>query len=361
MARLLELLISEGYRLVGPKVRDGAIVLDEIRSLPEMPEGWTDEQGPGSYRLRRRTDRALFGYPVGPQSWKQEFFVPILRLLGARRTGSTFVLDEPASETVRLALIGARACDLRAIAIQDQVFTGGPYPDEDYARRRQDVFVVAVSCTQAGGTCFCASMGNGPRATEGYDLALTELLSDKPRLLVEVGSARGQALLQRLETRPATETDLLHARTAVEAAARSMGRHLDTTQIRDLLARNLEHPRWDDVSERCLSCTNCTLVCPTCFCSNFEEVTDLAGTYASRLRTWDSCFTLDHSFLHGGSVRGSVKARYRQWLTHKLGTWIDQFGTSGCVGCGRCITWCPVGIDLTEEVAAIRATDAATR
>jgi Fe-S-cluster-containing hydrogenase component 2 len=134
---------------------------------------------------------------------------------------------------------------------------------------------------------------------------------------------------------------------------------MDTSGIKELLYRNPEHPRWDDVAERCLACTNCTLVCPTCFCGSVEDVTDLVGETAERWRRWDSCFTLDHSFLHGGSVRSSTRARYRQWLTHKLASWIDQFGTSGCIGCGRCITWCPVGIDITEEVAAIRATDGA--
>jgi Fe-S-cluster-containing hydrogenase component 2 len=117
---------------------------------------------------------------------------------------------------------------------------------------------------------------------------------------------------------------------------------------------NLEHPRWDDVAERCLSCTNCTLVCPTCFCFAVEDVNSLDGERAERTQRWDSCFTLGHSMLHGaGSVRGDTRSRYRQWLTHKLSTWWDQFDESGCVGCGRCISWCPAGIDLTEEVAAI--------
>lgn len=358
---LLEALVSMGYRLVGPTLREQAIMFDEIHGVADLPEGWTDEQGPGYYRLKRRNDLALFGYAVGPQSWKRQFFVPTLKLLSAQREGAGFVVDTPEQTPVRLALIGARACDLRAIAIQDQVFTGGPYVEEDYARRREDVFVVAINCAVAGGTCFCASMGTGPRATRGFDLALTELLEGGHRFVVEVGSERGEALIERLETRKALEAEIQAVDATVEATVRAMGRHLDTTDIRNLLARNLEHPRWDEVAQRCLGCTNCTLVCPTCFCSSIEDVTDLSGAHADRIRTWDSCFTLGHSYLHGGSVRDSLKSRYRQWLTHKLGTWIDQFGTSGCVGCGRCITWCPVGIDITEETGAIRATDCATR
>jgi ferredoxin len=133
------------------------------------------------------------------------------------------------------------------------------------------------------------------------------------------------------------------------------GRHLETAGIRELLLDNLEHPRWQTVAERCLSCANCTMVCPTCFCSSVEEVSDLTGDHVVRERSWASCFTAEHSYMNTGAVRKSTASQYRQWLTHKLATWHDQFETSGCVGCGRCITWCPVGIDLTEEVAAIRA------
>ena len=135
--------------------------------------------------------------------------------------------------------------------------------------------------------------------------------------------------------------------------ARSRAR-LDTSDLPELLYKNLEHPRWDDVAERCLSCTNCTMVCPTCFCHSIEDVPDLDSQRSERVRLWDSCFNFDHAHTAGGNMRPDIRSRYRQWLTHKLASWIDQYGVSGCVGCGRCITWCPVAIDITEEVAAIR-------
>ena len=360
LARLLAALREDGYQLMGPTVRDGAIVHAQIGGVEDLPRGWTETQEAGTYRLVRREDEALFGYSVGPQSWKQMFFVPRLRLFTVRRTDAGLSMQPEDAPAPRLALIGARSCDIHAIEVQDRTFLRGPQVDPDYAQRRQDTFIVAVNCGQAGGTCFCVSMGTGPKATFGFDIALTELL-DPHRFLAQPGSERGAALLQQVGADAAAPADAEAGERIVAATAGSMGRRLETNNLKSLLYRNLEHPRWDDVADRCLSCTNCTLVCPTCFCATIEDTSDLAGTTAERWRRWDSCFTLDHSYLHGGSVRASTRARYRQWLTHKLASWIDQFGTSGCVGCGRCVTWCPVGIDITQEVSAIRATDGARR
>lgn len=361
LARMLAALREDGFELVGPTVRAGAIVYERIEGIDDLPEGWTEVQERGTYRLERRSDRALFGFSSGPESFRRTFFAPTVQLWRARRKDGTFVvLDDATQRPPRRALIGARSCDLHAIAIQDRVFLEGPHADPHYAARRSGTFVVAIHCGQAGGTCFCASMDTGPAATGGFDLALTELLDEGGhRFVVDVGSDAGRELLARLEHVEASAEERRAADEVVEQTASRMGRSLDTRGIKDLLYRNVEHPRWDDVASRCLACTNCTIVCPTCFCSSVEDVTDLDGEHAERVSRWDSCFTLGHSHLHGGSVRASIKSRYRQWLTHKLASWIDQFGTSGCVGCGRCITWCPVGIDITEEVAEIRKTDGA--
>jgi len=230
----------------------------------------------------------------------------------------------------------------------------GPYPDADYSRRRKNTLIVVVNCTEAGGTCFCASMGSGPKATTNFDLSLTEILEGTHRFLVESGSKNGEELLAALPHRSAEMEDIQAAERALDYSTKHMGRTLITEGLREALYKGPEYPRWDIVAARCLSCANCTLVCPTCFCSTMEDTTDLTGSTAKRSRRWDSCFTLDFSYIHGGSVRSSARARYRHWLTHKLGTWVDQFGTAGCVGCGRCITWCPAAIDITEEAAAIR-------
>ncbi|HYM91022.1 MAG TPA: 4Fe-4S dicluster domain-containing protein [bacterium] len=356
---LCAVLRRRGYRLVGPTVRDGAIVYDEIQGPADLPVGWTDEQDGGTYRLKRRADQARFGYAVGPHSWKKFLFPSATRLWQARRTrDGGFETLENGEPAPRYAFIGVRSCELHAIAVQDRVFLEGAHPDPTYKARRENAFIVAVNCGQAGGTCFCVSMKTGPKATFGYDLALTETLEGgRHAFVVEVGTERGAEVLNEVAHAEAGVEDLKAADRAVARAAAQMGRMMDTTGIKELLYRNYDHPRWDDVAGRCLTCANCTMVCPTCFCSTVEDTSDLTGEHAERWRRWDSCFTMDFSYIHGGPVRSSARSRYRQWMTHKLATWIDQFGTSGCVGCGRCITWCPVGIDITEEVRAIRESE----
>jgi ferredoxin len=304
--------------------------------------------------LRARDDEALFGYAASAQSPKRELLVPHTELYKIRKRGQSLEVEAPEAPRRKLALIGARACELAAIAIQDRVLMHGPYADFDYACRREQLFVVAVHCSDPAGTCFCVSMQTGPKATSGFDLAMTELLEPRHEFVVEIGSHRGAELIATIAPRPAEAPDLERAEQVVERAAQHMGRSMETAGLPELLMRQLEHPRWDAVAERCLGCANCTLVCPTCFCTSPQDVTDLSGEVATHSRSWDSCFTADFAYVSGGSARPTLRARYRQWLTHKLATWHEQFGSSGCVGCGRCMTWCPVGIDITEEVAAIR-------
>lgn len=356
---LLQALLEHGYALRGPRVQEQAIVYDEIESSQDLPIGLRDEQNAGSYRLRRRGDEALFGYVVGPHAWKKFLFPPAQKLYSVTRNGAALDFTPHVEAPQKLAFIGARACELAAIAIQDRVFLEGPYVDPGYAARRKNVFIAAVHCTEPGGTCFCDSMNTGPRALADFDLALTEMLGpQRHEFLVEVGTDLGRRMIENIPGREATgelfdEVDALMTR-----AAGSMKRSLDTRGIRELLYRHVEDRHWDKVAKRCLSCANCTMVCPTCFCSTVEDTTDLTGDHAERWRKWDSCFNADFSYIHGGAIRSSIRARYRQWMTHKLASWQDQFGTSGCVGCGRCITWCPVGIDITEEAAALRAGEA---
>ena len=353
---LVAALWAAGYRVLGPTVGEGAIVYGEVRTVADLPAGYTDEQDAGHYRLRQRDDGALFGYNVGPHSLKRFLLPPRERLFTTIRTGKQLAVEPEPVSTEKLAFLGAKACELAALLTQDRVFSSDQHPDVQYLARRRGMFLVGVSCTKAGGSCFCTSMGTGPKVESGADLALTEVVTASEHyFLVEIKTAAGATLAEQLPLRPATVDEQRQAELRIADAATQMGRHLSTVGLKELLARSTDSPHWDEVASRCLSCANCTLACPTCFCNTVEDVTDLAGDHSERWRRWDSCFHDDFSYLHGGSVRASVKSRYRQWLTHKLSTWIDQFGTSGCVGCGRCITFCPVGIDLTAECTALQA------
>jgi len=354
---LLTALTDDGYQVRGPTLRDGVIVHGPITGSGDLPRGVTDDQAPGHYRTTDREDGAFFGYAVGPASAKRDLFPPRQPLWRAVTVGDAdFEIHEAERGSPRIALFGLRPCELAAIAVQDRVLLHGAVPDEVYTANRADLLLVGVECGDPAATCFCTSMGTGPGTQQGADLLLTELLEGEHRFLLRAPTAAGQAIVAALDTRPVTDEDLAARDAVLASAAEAIERHLDADGVHDLLLGNLEHPRWDDIAQRCLACGNCTLVCPTCFCTTVEDTTDLAGTTAIRERRWDSCFSLDFTHTGPASVRNTTRARYRQWLTHKLATWIDQFDTSGCVGCGRCITWCPVGIDLTAEVATIKRT-----
>lgn len=357
---LFAVLERRGYLCVGPVLRDGAIVYDRVRRASDLPEGWVDEQAPGHYRLRRGDAPTLFGYVVGPHSFKKYLFPPDLRLWRLRREGQGFARDDAPEPVPRYAFLGVRGCEIAALEVQDRVFIGRAVADPTYRERRARALVIAVECTRSAGTCFCVSMGTGPAVEGGYDIAITELIDGGHRFVLRAGSDEGRAILDELGGAHATHADREQARRGVERCAAEQGQRFDAGGLPELLRESLDSRHWESVAERCLACASCTLACPTCFCSSVEDTSDLGGAHAERWRRWDSCFNPGHSYLHGGEVRPSTASRYRQWLTHKLGTWVEQFGTSGCVGCGRCVTWCPVGIDLREEVEALRRERART-
>ncbi len=347
LGEFVQLLHSESYDVIGPVIRDGAVVYDAMDALPV---GYGDEQEAGHYRLTRRDDETRFGYNLGPSTWKQFLFPPNETLFTVR----TDLIAPASPAAVKRAFIGVRACELAAIQVQDRVFLGGQYQEQRYQQRRQEVLIVAVNCSQAAATCFCTANDDGPAVREGADLVLTEVNPQAPWYLVEAHSESAQQLVERVGGEPATEDQQRQAEAAVAKAAGQIQRQLPREGLRDALFDALEHPHWSDVAERCLSCGNCTQVCPTCFCSTTRETVDLLSDEISHDRVWDSCFTEMHSYTTGGPIHHKIRSRYRQWLTHKLASWEDQFDVSGCTGCGRCISWCPVGIDLTEEVEILR-------
>jgi len=374
---LIAELRTRGYRVVGPTRRGEAIVTGEIRSVSDLPQGIGDNQGPASYHLSERSDGAYFGFAAPAQSTKPVFFPAEEVVWRGRRDhdqGGHFTVERDTPAPSPVALLGVRSCDLRAVQIHDQVLSSRHYKDAHYTARRDGTMVIAVACGEPAATCFCASMHTGPRpaavdpqTTEpAYDLLLTEVVGatgldttgtdgddDGHHFVVEIGTEAGRELADAVEAAEGTEDDRATAIAITDAAAARQTRAIDRNAVHGVLRASAESSRWEDVASRCLACTNCTMVCPTCFCTTVSDVSDLAGENAERHRVWDSCFSANFSYIHGGPTRESTKARYRQWITHKLSSWEDQFGMLGCVGCGRCITWCPAGIDITEEAAAL--------
>lgn len=354
LERLVSVLRSQGYRVIAPRHDGVAVVYDAIATAADLAEGWTDSAEGGTVRYSQTAGPARFATSMGVQGWKRHLYPPRQLLFSAEKAGSGFRVHEPKSKEAPMAFLGVRACEMKAIQIQDNVFGQSGFSEPGYLQRRRDALVIAVECSRAVSTCFCDSAGSGPALETGYDLKLNELANEL--YLAEAASEEGLVLLAHLSLREPTPAELEEAALQPHAARAMQTRHLDP-EAKDLLARSLESPHWKTVAERCLTCGNCTMVCPTCFCTTVEDVTDLSGTHAERWRSWDSCFTIDYSYIHGGAMRTEGASRYRQWITHKLSSWHDQFGTSGCVGCGRCIAWCPVGIDITAETTALRQED----
>jgi sulfhydrogenase subunit beta (sulfur reductase) len=359
---LMQRLLGDGLDVIGPRVEGAAVVLGPVRDPDDLPTGISSEQDAGCYRLHPRNGQALFAHGAPAHHWKRYLYPPSELLSRMRREPNGFSLDPEAAATApRHAFFGVRPCDLNAFRVLDAAIGPKGAADVRYMERREKGIVIVANCTGSAATCFCASMETGPQAKAGFDLAMTELEGDdgSARYVVASGSPRGAALLDGLPHRPATADDLAAEAAAIDGARTAQTRSM-VPDVASLLRRNLEHRQWAQVAERCLACANCTLVCPTCFCATVEETTTLAGDTAERWRKWDSCFTSDFSYIHGGSIRRSGAARYRQWMTHKLSSWWQQFEMSGCVGCGRCIAWCPVGIDITEEARSMRDSEGGT-
>jgi len=358
LGHMVSTLRTKGYTVVAPTARDGVITFAEIDNVDQIAAGVRDEMGPGKYRLIDDPLSRPFNYVVGQDSPKRFFFPPKLELVSMHIEGKRFVLDSTAPKPPKLAILGVRPCDLAAIHVQDRVFGYGDHAaaqrcesDTYYNLARKQSLLIAVNCTQPSSTCFCDSMGTGPRAKEGFDLSMTELGGG---FILRAGSADGRAIVSELPVREPSPSEVELGQLKIDQAIERMGRHLDTDHLMELFDEQIDHPSWDEVAKRCMSCSNCTMVCPTCFCSTVSDSNDLATGATTRTRHWESCFTHQFSYTTAGPVRGSTRARYRHWMRHKLGTWWHQFDSSGCVGCGRCITWCPVGIDITEQAHRLR-------
>ncbi len=348
---ILSRLKEDGYLPIGPRLKDEALVYAPIDKIEDLPQGVSTVQKPGYYRLTRGKHMRYFDIIPGAHSWKQFLFPSRAELFKLKKNGREWERIPEKEEPINYAFIGVRACELAAIQIQDNIFMRSDFTDPIYHAHRKRVFIVSVNCTHPSETCFCTSMGTGPRVKDSYDLDLTEL---DDVFVLTIGSELGKRLMTGIPFEDASGYIRTNVEHKLEHAEQQMRRKLDTTDLPELILNHLDHPYWNEIGKRCLSCANCTQVCPTCFCWDTVDEISLDGQTTGRARVWDSCFNPGYSYQAGGNTRPTIYSRYRQWMSHKLGTWKQQYGTLGCVGCGRCITWCPAEIDITEEVAALR-------
>ena len=349
--------LQERYRVIGPKAVDGTIVLSDISS-GDIPGGYRDRHGPGHYRIEEGKADEVFSFSPGPDSFKKFLYPSSGEVFAFMKTPRGLAVEVTVKEERPMAFVGVRACDLAALELLDKVLLEGPVRERGYDGRRKDIFIVAVNCLRPGENCFCDSMGTGPEAKRGYDLSMTEIPG---AFIVESGSAEGGKVLESIPCGEMQEGDLEKKRAVIHGCTEMMRKSMKIADLPGVIYRNMDHPRWAEIADTDLECGNCTMVCPTCFCNSSYDLLSVSTASGNlrefsgtRRRKWDSCFSKNFARVHGGNFRPSRRARYRHWMTHKLAYWIDQFGRPGCVGCGRCITWCPVGIDITHELEELR-------
>jgi len=341
-------LRRQGFTVVGPSLAEGVVRLKELRGAGDLASGVVDTQGPGSYVLGGES-ASVFGSTNGPDSPKMYLHPAEVELSRLLDKGSGVEQVSAFRSDKKYAFFGIRPCDLTGARVMDRTMLMPGFEDPVYSALRHDSIFIVANCTRAGGTCFCASMGTGPAAESGYDVAITELPG---KLLYDVPE-KNMSLFQGIELRPSTEEELHEGEGAVRHAKEQMGRTIPVKDPARQMYAALDSRVWEEVAERCLACANCTMVCPTCFCNTMIDRTDLRDASVSRVRVWDSCLSKDFAYSTGGNPRQHRTSRYRQFVMHKFAYWPDEFGTYGCVGCGRCITWCPVGIDITDTVNGV--------
>ncbi len=282
----------------------------------------------------------------------KNFFFPktetMMRYMRTERGVELSGEEEGAQEAV---LFGVRPCDARSFILLDKVFDQEKYKDSYYIDKREKTTIISLACIHPPySTCFCTSVGGHPMSEEGSDVLLTDMGDN---YLAEFITPKGEKLLEKIGDLPAADDSADEKKKELsESAEKEIKSHIPGKEIKPWLDNNFEHPFWDTIHQSCLACGTCTYLCPTCHCFDISD--EVKGSDGKRIRTWDSCmywlFTQETS---GHNPRTSQKQRWRQRLMHKFKYFVDNFDEIACVGCGRCVRYCPVNIDIRKIVTDI--------
>ena len=252
---------------------------------------------------------------------------------------------QPASEGP-IVLFGVRPCDARGISNLDQVFLDEEYTDTAYNERRKMMTVISLACAEpVSAACFCDSMGGGPDDEEGSDIIFREtknadvyvisILTEKGKEIESIWESTG--LLS-----PAGNKKPVDPQPCTLTVAKP-------SDLSEKLKAAFEDPLWARFSEACLGCGVCSFICPTCYCFDIDAET--SGDMANSFRCWDCCLFSDYSRMAGGhNPRPTKKERLRQRYLHKLSWFDERYGRTLCVGCGRCLSKCPTGLDIVSVI-----------
>jgi ferredoxin len=292
-------------------------------------------------------DEPCFDFLNTKKSVKEQFFPQREQLFSF----SGAEIREPVFPDRQKIILGVRPCDARSLTILDHVFNGGDYQDPYYLNNRTNTLVISLGCRQPESTCFCTATGGDPFGTDGSDIMLVDR---GDTFLVQAVSEKGTAFVQKhaaFFTKAGAEATK-EKNDAAAAARAAVQSDINTALVKQKLDGNFEAPVWEALHEKCLGCGICTFLCPTCHC--FDILDEAKGSSGERIRIWDSCmfplFTLHAS---GANPRPSGSARLRQRVMHKFKYYVDNNGCIACTGCGRCIQYCPVSMDIRAVLRQI--------
>ncbi|MFZ3069563.1 MAG: 4Fe-4S dicluster domain-containing protein [Anaerolineaceae bacterium] len=235
-------------------------------------------------------------------------------------------------------VFGIRPCDAQAVTLLDTVFASSENHDPYWNTRRDTTIIVGMGCSDPCSTCFCTTVGSGPFSKPGFDALCTDL---GDVFAIEVFTDKGVSLFSHLSQSTSEQDQQVEA--IQQAATKGMEPVFETVDLKQKLDQQFESKYWEQISQSCLGCGICTFLCPTCFC--FDIVDEVQR--GERVRNWDTCmFRIYSQEASGHNPLPSRKERTRQRLMHKYSYWLDHAGKIGCTGCGRCVRYCPVGLDI---------------